>query len=297
MHWVTYFLRRTIANLRREPLLNGATVLTLAVAFLCFSSFLAVALGVGALASRWASDFHLSVYLEEGVEPDEAHRIAETLEQLPQVQAATVVPSAEMRERLVASVGEDQGIGTLDARLFPTTVEVRVADGVRDPALIERLAERLSGLAAVDQVETYGDLFQRLSAVTTIARAVALALGVIVLLATLLVVSNTIRLSLLGRRDEIEIQKLCGATDRFVKVPFLLAGALQGLLGALVSLGLLAVAAALLDGALGGLLPALAGGGPGGLPILAAASVVVGGTLLGLAGSHLSVTRFLRSAP
>lgn len=297
MHWITYFVRKTAQNLRREPLLHGATVLTLATAFLCFSSFLAVAIGVGTLASRWASDFHLSVYLEEGVSSEEAAEIAGTLERLEQVEAATIVPSAEMRERLVTAVGEDPDIAGLDARLFPTTIEVRLSDDVQDPALIGNLSERLSGLQSVAQVETYGDLFHRLRTVTTVTRAVAIALGVIVLLATLLVVSNTVRLSLLRRKEEIEIQKLCGATDRFVQVPFLLAGALQGLVGALVSLGLLALTAALLERAIGGLLPALGGGGPGGLPFLAAAAVVLGGTALGLAGAHLSVSRFLRSAP
>jgi len=297
MHWITYFLRRTFQNIRQEPLLSGATVLTLGVAFLCFSAFLAVALGVGSLASQWASDFHLSVYLEDEVDGEEAQRIATTLERLGNVEEATVVPSGEMRERLVNAVGDDESIAALDARLFPTTIEVRLADDVRDPAVMGNLAERLDGLTAVSQVETYGDLFERLSTVTTVTRAVAIALGLIVLLATLLVVSNTVRLSLLGRKEEIEIQKLCGATDRFVQVPFLLSGALQGFAGALLSLGLLALTMALLQNAVGGLLPALTGDGPGGLPFVAAAAVVLGGTTLGLAGSHLSVSRFLRTAP
>jgi cell division transport system permease protein len=300
MPWVTYFLRKTFGNMRREPVMNGATVLALAVAFLCFCSFLFVATAFGQIVSRWAADYHVSVYLEEGVSDEEARRVARTFEALGEVQRATVVTSDETRQRLVSDLGGDQLLGGLDPRLFPTTVELRLHDGVRDPALITALAERLQALAVVDQVETYGDLFARLRTVSVVARAVSVVLGLIVLLATLLVVANTIRLSLLGRRDEIEIMKLCGATDRFVRAPFLMAGALQGLLGALISLALIAMVGGVLHRAIGPLAPALLtgwSGGVAGLSVATAVSVVLAGTLLGLAGSHLSVRRFLREAP
>jgi cell division transport system permease protein len=272
-------------------------VLTLGVAFLCFCSFLALALGVGNLAERWASDFHLALYLEDGVPEAEAQRIAVAIERLNEVEETTIVPSQEMRERLVSSVGDDPALSGLEARLFPTTIEVRLSERVRDPQLMTALAGRLSSLAAVSQVETYGDLFARLSAVIAVVRSVAFALGIIVLLATLLIVSNTVRLSLLGRREEIEIQKLCGATDRFIKVPFLLAGAFQGLVGAGAALGLLTVTGLLIREAVGSLLPVLPMEDLGGLPLFASLAVVTCGTMLGLAGAHLSVRRFLRSAP
>jgi cell division transport system permease protein len=300
MPWVTYFLRKTIGNMRREPVMNGATVLALAVAFLCFCSFFFVASAFGDVVGRWAADYHVSVYLEEGVSDQDARRVASTFEALEHVERATVVTSAEARQRLVSDLGGDELLGGLDPSLFPTTIEVRLGDDVRDPALITALAERFRALAVVDQVETYGDLFARLRVVSAVARAVSVVLGLIVLLATLLVVANTIRLSLLGRRDEIEIMKLCGATDRFVRTPFLLAGAVQGLLGALISLGLLAVMGGVLHRAIGPLAPALVAGLPGGVTGLSTAtavSVVLAGVLLGLAGSHLSVRRFLREAP
>jgi cell division transport system permease protein len=297
MHWFAYFVRRAIGHLWKEPLLSGATVLTLAVAFLCFCSFLAVALGVGGLADRWTSDFHVALYIRDGVPDAEVRRVADAVARLGEVERTTVVPSARMRERLLAGMGEDPALASLEPRLFPTTIEVRLSERVRDAASVAVLAERLAALEVVDQVETYGDLFQRLSAVTAIARSVAVALGLIVLLATLLVVSNTVRLSMLGRREEIEIQRLCGATDRFIKVPFLLAGAAQGGVGAAFALGLLAATGLLVQRAIGSLLPVMPDHEMSGLPIAASAVVLVAGTLLGLAGAHLSVTRFLRSAP
>jgi cell division transport system permease protein len=297
MYRIIYYWRRALGNLRREPLLSGATVLTLAVAFLCFCSFLAVALGLDRLVGQWADDYHISVFLGDGVSEDEARRIADRLDEVPQVERASVVTSAEMRERMVAGLDDDDALGDLDARLFPLTIELRIGGDVNDPALVAALAERLDALAAVEQVETYGDLFARLRTVSTVARAVSVVLGVIVLLATLLVVSNTVRLSLLGRREEIEIMKLCGATDRFVRAPFVLTGALQGMVGALLSLGMLALAGAVLQRAVGGFLPPFMGHDLVGLPIAASAAVIACGTVLGLAGSHLSVTSFLKGAP
>lgn len=297
MYWMIYFLRRTVGNVRREPLLNGATALTLAVAFLCFCSFLAVVLGLGRLMGRWADDYHVSVFLAEGVSAAEARVVASRLQELAQVERATVVSSDEMRERMVAGLGDDDALGSLDARLFPVTLELQIAGEVNDPALVAALADRLRALAVVEEVETYGDLFARLRTVSTVARAVSVVLGLIVLLATLLVVSNTVRLSLMGRREEIEIMKLCGATDRFVRAPFLMTGALQGLVGALLSLGMLTLAGALLHRAVGGFLPAFLGQDLVGLPLAASVAVIVCGTGLGLAGSHLSVTSFLKGAP
>lgn len=297
MRWVSYFLQKTISNMKHEPLLNGATILALSVAFLCFCTFLVVALTFGGLVRRWTDDFHISVYLAEGVSDQEARRIARTVGALDEVQRATVVTSSEVRERLASDMGDDQVLAGLDARLFPTTVEVRVADGVRDPVRINGLADRLRALAVVDQVETYGDLFSKLRTVSAVARTVSVVLGLIVLIATLLVVSNTVRLSLLGRREEIEIMKLCGATDRFVRIPFLLTGAVQGFLGSLLSLGLLAIVGGLLHRAVGSLLPPLWSDGLAGFPVAASIMVVAIGTILGLAGSHMSVRRFLQEAP
>lgn len=297
MHWVSYFLRRTFGNIRREPLLSGATILTVSVAFLCFSAFLALALGLEHVARSWSEDFHLSVYLRDGVTDQEVERFSQALGQLGPVSEVTVVPSEEMRERLIAGMGDDLSLANLEPRLFPTTVEVRVNKDVTDAATLAALSERVSGLALVEQVETYGDLYERLSTVTSLVRGLTIGLGVIVLLATLLVVGNTVRLSLMGCKEEIEIQKLCGATDRFVKTPFLLAGAFQGFVGAVLSLGLLALAVHLFFEGVGGLLPSMPGHGFCGLPIAALVSVVAGGTALGLLGSHVSVHRFLRSAP
>jgi len=297
MRWIAYFFNKTISNMKHEPLLNGATILALSVAFLCFCSFLVVALTFGELVGRWADDFHISVYLVDGLSDQEVHRVAQTFEALDEVQEATVVTSAEMRARLARDMGDDEVLAGLDPRLFPTSVEVGLSDDVRDPQLIGALAERMSALSVVDQVETYGDLFARLRTITAVARSVSIVLGLIVLLATLLVISNTVRLSLLGRREEIEIMKLCGATDRFVRIPFLLTGALQGLMGALLSLALLAVVGGLLQRAVGSLLPPVWTGGFGGLPALVSVAVVLVGTALGLAGSHLSVRRFLQEAP
>jgi cell division transport system permease protein len=296
MHWALYFLRRAIGNMKREPLMNGATVLTLAVAFLCFCAFLAVALGLGQVMGRWADDYHMSVFLTPEVDEAGAREIALRLEELDGVERATVVLSTEMRDRLVAGL-EDETMASLDARLFPITVELQIAGDVTDPALIANMAERLQALSVVDQVETYGDLFDKLRMVSAVARTVSVVLGMIVLLATLLVVSNTVRMSLMDRREEIAIMKLCGATDRFVRLPFLMVGAMQGLVGAVLSLGMLTLAGVLLHQAVGDLLPAFFGSDVMALPLVVSVSVVVGGMILGLAGSHMSVTRFLKEAP
>jgi cell division transport system permease protein len=297
MSWTIYYLRRALASMTREPMLTGATVLTLAVVFLSFCAFLTLALAVGRVAERWSDDFHLSVFLTEGLADEEAQTITSTLSELPQVTRATLVTARQMQERLVAGMGGDEALASLEAALFPTTVELHLNPAVRNPAAMTILADRIGALAVVDQVETYGDLFARLQVLSVVARAVSIVLGIIVLVATLLVVSNTIRLSLLRSREEIEIMKLCGATDRFVKAPFVVAGALQGMCGAAAALALLALASGVLNHAIGSVLPPFWGTNLTGIPLVMGFVIVVGGALLGLVGSHWSVQQVLQEAP
>jgi cell division transport system permease protein len=206
------------------------------------------------------------------------------------------VPAATALRRLAASLGEEakvlEGVGP---GALPDAVEVR-APGV-SLAGARALAARLSAIPGAAEVDYGNAWLEKLERFVAHGRIAALVLFAALAVATAVLVSNTLRLAVFARRDEIEIMKLVGATDGFVSAPFLIEGLLQGLLGAAVAvLALLALHALLVPRLQAAV--ALAGGLrlADTLPPALVVALVLGGGAVGLLGSALSVARTLRRA-
>ena len=276
MHRVAHALRRAVDALRRAPFVTAVAVGTIFVAVLLTGGF-AAALGAGErLLAAWAGEVPVSVYLAPGADLGAAARAAGAA--APGARVETVTPREAMA-RLRASLGE-QGrvLDGLGEDVLPASVEVHPRG--LSLAATRELAARLRAVPGAAEVDDGGAWAARLEVLLRRGRVAGLAVLVLLAAATAVLVSNTLRLAVYARRDEIEIMKLVGATDAYVGVPILLEGALQGLAG-----GLLAAAA--LGGAAWALLPRLREA----LPL---AALVAGGAALGLAASALSLRRFLR---
>jgi cell division transport system permease protein len=291
MHALLHTLRRAVDALRRAPFVTVVAVGTLFVAVLLTGAF-AAALGAGErLLAAWAGEVPVSVYLVRGADLEVARGAAEKL--APGAAVEAVTPRDAMR-RLRASLGE-QGrvLDGLGDDVLPASVEVHVR-GLslsRARALAARLRE-VPGAAEVDDGAAW---LSRLENLLRQGRVVGLALLALVAVATAILVSNTLRLAVYARREEIEIMKLVGATDGYVSAPILLEGALQGLAGAALAVGVLAASTWALVPRLRESLPIAARVTradllPGSLLV----ALLLGGTALGLVASALSLRRFLR---
>jgi cell division transport system permease protein len=290
---LAYFLRRALESMRRRPQVTLVAVVTIWVAVFV-TGLVAGALAAGErLLSGGGGEVHVAVYLAPGADLGRARDAAAALAPGRRV---TAVRSEEALERLRASLGEDRGLlDGVDADVLPPAVEVS-ATGLALPdvrALAARLRE-VPGARDVDAGDAWIDGAERLLAAL---RWSGLALFGGLALGTAILVSNTLRLGVFARRDEIEIMKLVGATNAFVQAPFLIEGLLQGLAGAALAvamlLGLHAVAeprvAALLHDAAAFARAAV-------LPGRLLAALVAAGALLGLLASALAVSRHLRRA-
>jgi cell division transport system permease protein len=291
MHMLLHTLRRAVDALRRAPFVTAVAVGTLFVAVLVTGAF-AVALGAGErLLAAWAGEVPVSVYLAPGADLEVARRAAEKLAPGEAVEAVT--PGEAMR-RLRASLGEQgrvlEGLGD---DVLPASVDVHVHGLSLERA--RGLAVRLREVPGAVDVDDGGAWLARLEGLLRQGRLVGLALLGLLAAATAVLVSNTLRLAIYARRDEIEIMKLVGATDGYVGAPILLEGMLQGLLGAGLAVGTLLAAS-------GALLPRLRAAIPIAeritradlLPGSLLAALLLGGTSLGLLASALSLRRFLR---
>jgi cell division transport system permease protein len=286
-----YFTRRAIEAMVRGPYVALVGTATIFVAVFATGLLAASLGGAERLLEQWAGEVQLSVYLAPGADLEAAARAARELAAGRQVEA---VPAATALRRLAASLGEEakvlEGVGP---GALPDAVEVR-APGI-SLAGARALAARLSTVPGAAEVDFGNAWLERLEGFVARGKIAALVLFAALAVATAVLVSNTLRLSVFARREEIEIMKLVGATDGFVSAPFLIEGALQGLLGGGVAVLALFALHALLVPRLQAAV-ALAGGLrladtlPPGLVL----ALVAGGGAVGLLGSALSVARTLR---
>jgi cell division transport system permease protein len=207
------------------------------------------------------------------------------------------VPPQAALERLALELGDlGEALAHLPENPLPPSVELEVPPERRTPGALKTLARELRALPGITGVDYGEEAVERLSAISKALRYGGWVAFLVVLLARVVIVSATLQLAIYSRREEIEIQKLVGATDRFVKAPFLIEGFLQGLLGSGVALtGLLAFERLLGPGAAS--LFSFLVGSSGTVSLLEpglALELLAAGCALGLGGSFIAVGRFLR---
>jgi cell division transport system permease protein len=285
-------LRRALVNLWRAPLPSLLAVITIALALFLGGSLAFTVVGARALLASWGAQPAVTAYLDRALSDEQARGVADQVRAVAPETEVVFVSPAQALDRLRVQLGELGGaLDGLSRNPLPATVELSPRRG----GDLRALAGRVSQVAGVAEVDYGREWVDRLEALGSALRGFGTASLALVGLAALLVVANTIRLAVYARRDEIEIMKLVGATDRYVRAPFLLEGAVQGLCGAALAVsGLLAVQRLLLPRAAAAF--AFASGAQA--PHLSAqhcALLAAAGALVGLCGSYLAVARFLRA--
>lgn len=292
----THFWRTAGQGVRHAPFVHLIAVGTIAIALFTAGLVRSVTTLLDGLIATLGGEVRVTVYVADGATSEETEAVRALLAESAGAEAQIVPPDAAL-DRLRLELGELGGaLANLPDNPLPTTVEVAVPEHARSPAALQSVAEKLRALPHVEGVDYGAEAVERLSAIADATRWAGLAASLVVALATIVIVSATLQLAIYARRDEIEIQKLVGATDRFVKAPFLIEGLLQGVLGAGVALLGLAAFAAFAGPRLAELFAFLVG--PGGAPSLLTPRLIAetfgAGALLGLGGSFVAVGRFLR---
>jgi cell division transport system permease protein len=233
-----YSLRRALARLGARPFASGLEVLVLAIAFALPLGFLLVVENVRALAARHPATPELSLYLALDATPADSERIGEQLRRLDGAEAVRFVSRADAYERLRQSAVLAEVLEALPANPLPDAYTIRLR--TNDASRLEVLARELSAWPQVAKVQVDSQWAQRLDALVRLGRAGAGGLGLVFAAAMVAITFNTVRLQLLQQREEIDLSRLIGATDVFLRRPYLYFGALQGLLGAAAAAALVA---------------------------------------------------------
>ena len=237
-----YFIRRALLNMRQCPFLCTASVLTMAVALATVATFFLVVMNVQQMATKWSEDLQIVAYLDKSPSAKQLSTLLSQLRDFPEISEIKHVSQKEAMRRFRLRLGDDADLlDGVDGDVLPASLEISLASDYRNRAGVDQVVKRLEASTEIDDIRYGQDWLQRFESFVGLLRLVSLVLGGFLLFAALFIVSNTIKLTLYARRDELEIMALVGATLRFIKVPFLLEGALQGLLGGLLSLLLLSV--------------------------------------------------------
>jgi len=234
------FWRSALQGIRHQPFPHAVAVLTLAIALFALGLGRAGSAAVDHLLASLGSDVQVTVWLR----PEASAQEVEVLQAMLRgrgFETTLVTPRAAL-ERLGRELGPAaDALRGLASDPLPPSLEVQVPPAWRDPASLRQLAQELQKRREVTAVDWGEAAVERLSAMARALRWGGLFAFAILLGATVVVVSATLQLAIYARRGEVEIQKLVGATDRFVRAPFLIEGLLQGLAGATLALLGLAV--------------------------------------------------------
>jgi cell division transport system permease protein len=290
-----YFVRSACLGIVQTPFVHAVAVLTLGISLFASSLARSAFSETRAVLDAWGTDVQLTVYLDDAVlKPP-----AELVDAIRRDSEGTVtsVPKDEALARLKRELGDlGSVLDGLATNPLPATLEVRPGRRLRSAAAVRGLAARWDKLPGVTGVDYGREWIDRLEAWNRGLEAGGLIAAILIFGATIVVVAATLQLAVYARREEIEIQKLVGATDSFVKAPMVLEGVIQGLGGAALATAGLASLDVLMGkriaDAVHFVAPSLSSmvlATPGRM-----IEVIVAGVALGLVGSFLAVGRFLK---
>ncbi len=238
----------TLGQLIRSPLPTVLTAAMLGIALSLPVSLMVLVNNLSVATEQWRGRPQVSLFLEAGVDTAAARRMAADIESRTPGSVVTFLSATEAFDEFKQRSGFGAALDVLPENPLPAVLVVRPADTTGDPNAVQHLARDLQRLPGVEVVQLDLEWVQRLHALLELARRGIAVLAAVLGLGVLLIISNTTRLAVLNRRDEIEIIDRIGGTPAFVRRPFLYAGLLQGLLGAALAWLVVRLALGLLSG-------------------------------------------------
>jgi cell division transport system permease protein len=237
--------RDAFAAFRRAPLLSILSVTTIAFSLFAFALFGLVALNIRKALESVEERVEIRAFADEGTEPAELARAAREISRYNEVLAARVVTQSEALDRARRELGEFSDV--FEPGVLPASIDVRLKPGFRDPRNVAAVAARVRTIGFVDDVRFGADWIAQLHRLRNILGATGIALGLAFAGVAVIIIGATIRMTVLARAREISIMRLVGATDGFIRMPFLIEGFVKGVLGGLLALGLTWGAAMVLE--------------------------------------------------
>lgn len=237
--WI-YYWKHAVANILNNRLIHVISMGTIMISMLLLGAFILFYVNVNNWVVEWGSSLTMSVYLKDDISEAASREVRSALERIPGVEIKGFVSKAEAMADMTEALGGQAGLlEGLSSNPFPASFDMVFRSLTRNPVSPEKIKEELEEIEGVDEVQYSEQWLERFEGVIYMLKMVGFIVGGLLCVAVLFIVTNTIKLTIYSRRDEIEIFKLVGATDWFVKMPFLIEGAIQGAVSGLAAVVIL----------------------------------------------------------
>jgi cell division transport system permease protein len=277
-------LRSAFRSFGRAPLLSILSITTIAFSLFAFGLFGLVALNIRNALRAVEERVEIRAFIADKTPVEQIAAASDEISRYPEVQRVEVVTQEQALARAKRELGEFKDV--FESEFLPASLDLKLKPGFRDPNTVRRIADRLRGLEFVDDVRFGDEWITQLYRLRNIAGVAGGVLGLAFAAVAIIIIGATIRMAVLARAKEIAIMRLVGATDWFIRRPFLIEGSIKGILGGTLALVLSYLAMRALqqylhlETAFFDQRTAMLG--------------VLSGALMGLAGSAASVGRHLR---
>jgi len=231
------FFRRAIEDFRNNRLLNIVTLLTISLSILIASAFILFFINTSEIMNFWKKGLRIMAYLKADVPRSELSNIKQQIQAMDGVESLRFISKEDALNQLKAQMQRQASLfDNLDKNPLPDGFEIEISTANQSWEKIESLAAQIESLDAVEEVEYGQKWFGHFTQLFELFTITGYAMCTIFVMAAVFIMANTIRLVIYSRRDEIEIMRLVGAAERFIKIPFYIQGLLQGALGAGIGL-------------------------------------------------------------
>jgi cell division transport system permease protein len=224
-----YFMRQAMQNVRKNWLMHIVGVSTMIISLLIFGTFLLLFYNVDNWIHGWGDSFSMSVYLKDGIPDTTRQKVLSLIRDLPGARIDRIITKKQAFLDLKRALGREANVlEGLPKNPLPASIEVVFKSSAGSKPDPEKIRKQVETFAGVDEVQYSEEWLKRFEGLMRMFRLAGLIIGGLLGLGVLFIVTNTIKLTIYSRQEEIEIMKLVGATDWFVKIPFLLEGSIQG---------------------------------------------------------------------
>ncbi len=272
------------------------TIGTTAVSMSIFGIFLVVHFNIQGMVNKWRENFQVVIYLQDNIAKKDLKKLKSYLSSMQKIDKYLYVSKDQALKKFRKRLDRNQTIlDNLDVNPLPASFELKLKNEYRNYKEIKSIAEDVKKFKGIESLEFGEGWLERIETILFFLKFIVLAIGGMICIGIILIISNAIKLSLYARKDEIEIMQLVGATDWFIKGPFLLEGILQGFLGAILSMIILygfyemfidnLQTSRFFIGARSFLF----------IPPRDIAYIILSGALIGYAGSYVSLRKFLNN--
>ena len=226
--------REALTASRRAPLLSVLSVVTIAFSLFAFGLFGLAAINIRRALEQVEERVEVRGFIGQGTEIESVAAAMKDIGEFPEVARVNYVSEERALERARREMGEFADV--FESGVLPASIEVNLRAGFRSPANVKSVADRMKTYAFIDDVRYGEEWVEKLHRLRNIATVAGIALGLAFAAVAIIIIGATIRMAVLARAEEISIMRLVGATDMFIRLPFLLDGLVKGTIGGLLAL-------------------------------------------------------------